>query len=974
MFLFGLILKNKRIMITKNIFIITSGIFIGLLFPGFFSGLMAQEVSLPVKTDTIVATMKASHTWVPGILFNATQVNSTGAVATVTSQDISTITTPSITNTLYGTLSGLTVGQGSGEPGLDNANLDIRGIGSFDNGGNNSAAIYVDGFQVDPTYFYNLPQSEIASISVLKDAASLVTFGMNGANGVVWVVTKKGVIGKPKITFNYEYGIGSPENINKPLNSYGYATLYNEAISNDNGDKWSPYYSQSQLQGYQNGTGTNVDWYSQSLRNSSPYTKGNLKFAGGDVHTQYNIIFDYLNQQGLYNVANTASTSNEIFNKYSLAGNLGFNWSIFEAKVDVNARLEDSKAPNYTSYFSTSPIWNNLASYPNNIYPVYDDSLHQHFSGTTTYPNNPVGSLNGLGWESDEIRWLVANFSLKERLDVITKGLYLNEAFSYFSKSQSNYNKTATYARYINGATTTTDITTPIVASGLGAYSQEDWKQTSVTLGYDRQFGKHAITSAVNYYASDLRGEFGNYIDQTYENLSGKANYTYNNRYVGEIGFSYFGDDAYAPGHQWHLYPAVSGAWIVSNEAFLKANQIVSSLKIRMSVGKTGNDNPGSGIYNNGRYLYQQYYNWTGSFYTGNSTPTQNGALNPIYTANPNLGPETSLKYNVGADLTLLNKIAVNMNVFMDKRSGIVTLNNTIPSDYGNNTLYSNIGKMTNKGAEISASYTDQVGEFTYKVNGMASFNQNRIDYMSEIPTAYPYNAQTGRAYGTPMGLESIGFYQTTDFNADGTLKSGIAVPAFGPVQPGDLRYKDLNGDGIIDQRDMTAVGKPVFPELTYSFGGNVAYKGFDLNVLFQGSGLSSFNLLSSNQTIPFVNYATIYAVAANAWAYYPAQGIDTRATATFPRLTTQSNPNNYQTSSFWMKNNDFLRLRNIELGYTFPSAFIKRANISKLRIFVSATNPITWSGLLTNYHIDPESYNGYPALKCINMGISANF
>lgn len=958
-------------MITKNIFIITSGIFIGLLFPAFFSGLMAQTV-LSAKSDTNAVSILKPATMVPGSLFNTTQVNNTGAVATVTSQDLSTITTPSITNTLYGRLSGLTVVQGSGEPGLDNANLDIRGIGSFDNGGYNSAAIYVDGFQVDPTYFYNLPQSEIASISVLKDAASLVTFGMNGANGVVWVVTKKGGIGKPKITFNYEYGIGSPENINKPLNSYGYATLYNEAISNDNGNKWSPYYSQSQLQAYQNGTGTNVDWYKQSLRNSSPYTKGNLKFTGGDIHTQYNILFDYLNQQGLYNVGNTAGTSNEQFNKYSLAGNLAFNYSIFEAKVDINARLEDSKAPNYTSYFSTSPIWNNLASYPNNIYPVYDDSLHQNFSGTTTYPNNPVGSLNGLGWESNETGWLVANFSLKERLDVITKGLYVNEAFSYLSNSMTTYNKTATYARYINGATTTTDKTTPIVASSLSDYSQEDWKQTSVTLGYDRQFGKHAITSAVNYYASDLKGNFSNYLDQTYENLSGKANYTYDNRYVVEIGFSYFGDDAYAPGSPWKLYPAISGAWIVSNESFLKANPVVSFLKIRASVGKTGNDNPGSGIYNNGRYLYQQYYGGSSSFYTGNSTPTSNSTLKQLYLAS-NIGPETSLKYNVGADLTLLNKIAVNMDVFMDKRSGIVTLNNTIPSDYGNNTLYSNIGKMTNKGAEISASYTDQVGEFMYKVNGMASFNQNRIDYMSEIPTAYPYNAQTGHAYGTPMGLESIGFYKTTDFNADGTLTSGIAVPAFGPVQPGDIRYKDLNGDGIIDQRDITAVGKP-FQELTYSFGGSVAYKGFDLNVLFQGSGLSSFNLLSSNQTIPFVNYATIHAIAANAWAYYPAQGIDTRATATFPRLTTQSNSNNYQTSSFWMKNNDFLRLRNVELGYTFPSAFKKRANISKLRIFISATNPITWSGLLTNYHIDPESYNGYPALKCINMGVSAHF
>jgi TonB-linked SusC/RagA family outer membrane protein len=942
------------------------------MFPAFFSGLKAQDVSLVANRDTIMAASHP-HTMISGSMFDATQVNNTGALSTIKSSGLSLISAPSVTNSLYGTLSGLTVGQGSGEPGFDHANLSIRGIGSFGYGGYNTAAVFVDGFQVDPNFLYNLPQSEIATISVLKDAASLVTFGMNGANGVIWVVTKKGEVGKLKVSFNYEDGIGRPENINKPLNSYGYATLYNEAISNDNGNVWNPYYSQSQLQAYQNGTGINTDWYQQALRSSTPYYKGNLKFTGGDIHTQYNIIFDYLNQQGLYNVGNTASTSNEQFNKYSLAGNLGFNWSIFEAKIDINTRLEDRKAPNYTSGFSTSLLWNDLAHDPNNIYPVYDDSLHQHFSGTTTYQNNPIGSLNGLGWESNEARWLMANFSLKERLDVITKGLYLNEAFSYLSYSLSTYNKTATYARYINGATTTTDKTSPIVASGLGANSQEDRKQTNVTLGYDRQFGKNAITSAVNFYASDYLGDFSNYLDQRYENLNGKINYTYDNRYVGEVGFSYFGNDAYAPGNQWKLYPAISGAWIASNESFLKANPVVSFLKLRASVGKTGGAYAGGNVYNGGRYLYQQYYGGGGYFYTGNTTPTQQSTLNPIYLASK-IGPETSLKYNVGMDMTLMKKLEVTMDFFMDKRSGIVVLNNTIPSDFGNNTLYSNLGRMTNKGFEVSASYTDQAGEVTYQVTGMASYNQNRIDYMSELLPAYSYNAQTGRPYGTPIGLEAIGFYQTTDFNADGSLKSGEPVPAFGSVQSGDIKYKDINGDGIIDQKDFTAVGKPAFPELTYSFGGRVMYKGFDLNVLFQGSGLSSLNLLSSNQTIPFVNYATVYANAVNAWAYYPAQGIDTRATATFPRLTTKSNPNNYQTSSFWMKNNDFLRLRNVELGYTFPKVFVKRVNISKLRVFVSATNPVTWSSVLKNYHIDPESYNGYPALKSINMGVSANF
>ncbi|MEI6754499.1 MAG: SusC/RagA family TonB-linked outer membrane protein [Paludibacter sp.] len=952
-------------MTTRKILMIASGVFIGQFFPAFLSGLRAQKV-LSAKSDSTSVNTSKSEIKIPGSLFNFGIVNNTAAVSTICNTELSCTKAPTISNSLYGKLLGLRVSQSSGEPGSDQAGMNIRGIGTF---GYTGIVYYVDGFQVDASYFFNLPQSAIASISVLKDAAALVSFGMQGANGVLWVQTQKGEIGKPKVSLNYEYGIGSPININKPLNSYAYANLYNQAISNDNGGVWSPFYTDTQLQGYQNGTGINVDWYSQALRNSAPYNKANLKFTGGDVHTKYNVLFDYLNQQGLYNVENTASTSNNQFNKYNMAGNLAFNYNIFEAKIDINARLEDRKGPNYGSSF----LMSNLATFPNNIYPVYDDSLHQHFSGTSIYPANPVGSLKGLGWTSNETRWLSANFSLKQKLDVITKGLYASEAYSFYSKSVSTYSKTADYARYQNGATTTTNQTTTILASSLGASSQEDWKQTALTLGYDRQFAKNAISAAVNFYTSDLSGDFSNYMNQTYENFNGRFNYTFDNRYVAEIGFSYYGCDAYAPGNKWKLYTAMSGAWIVSNESFLKNNPVISFLKARASYGTTGQYLTGASVYNGGRNIYQQYYGNTTTYYLGNGTPAANYGLTPVYYATI-IGPETSLKYNVGLEMTLLKKIDLSIDVFMDKRSGIVTLDNSIPGVLGNNIIYNNIGKMTNKGAEMTVAYSDRIGDFTFKVMGMATYYKNQIDFMAEIPPAFSYSAQTGRATVTPIGLEAIGFYQTTDFETNGSLKSGIAIPQFGKVQPGDLRYKDLNGDGLIDNTDITAIGKPTTPALTYSFGGDIAYKGFDLNVLFQGSGESSFSLLSSNQTIPFVNYATAYSIAETAWAYYPTQGIDTRASAMFPRLTTISNSNNYRASTFWQKNNDFLRLRNVELGYTLPSAIVKAAGISKLRLFVSTTNPVTLSKLLSDYHIDPESVNGYPTIKSTNMGVSVNF
>jgi TonB-linked SusC/RagA family outer membrane protein len=966
-------------------------LFVGTIFTLFAQQLMAQTSGVKTASDTSAAKTLPPSEVIPGRLFDYNRINSTGAVSTVSGDVLYSTPTPNLTNTLYGRLPGLTVTQGSGEPGADNASIGIRGVGTYSNGGignysngsngYNNFKIFVDGFEVNEDYFSYISPAEIESISILKDAAALATFGMRGANGVIWVTTKRGKIGKPTVQFEARTGFQSPTNINTPLNSYQYATLYNEAASNDAGDVWTPKYSATQLQAYQNGTGTDVDWYKEVLKSHTPYTDGDLAFNGGDSSARYNVVFDYANQQGLYNVANTDNTSNEQFARYNLRTNLNFNmFKIFEARVDLNGRIEDRKSPNYSS----PQLFSDLATYPSNIYPA---TVNGQYSGTALYPNNPYGSINGLGWISSETKILQANFGLREHLDFITPGLYLDEAVSISSNSIDSYDKTATYARYFNGVTTTTDKTTPTTASALNPVQQETWKQPTITLGYAHDFGKSHITSAVDYDESDYLGEglFG--YEYHYENISGKANYNYDNRYVAEFGFSSFGSDAYAPGNQWGFYPAVSGAWIVSNENFLKSNPIINFLKIRASVGKTGSSDSQStsnlsSYSTNGRYLYQQYYTATGQFYTGDGTPSQAGTLNPLFIANPGIFAEQSIKYNVGADLTLFKNLNMSLDAFMDKRSNIITLDNSIPGDFGDNLIFNNVGKMTDKGFEASVSYANKSGQVGYSLTGMASYNKNKIDYEAEIPTAYPYNAQTGRPYGTPIGLVATGFYQLSDFNADGSLKAGEPVPQFGKVQPGDIKYKDLNNDGKIDQTDVTSIGNSPFPTLTYSFGGDISYKGFDFSVFFQGTAGASVDILYTGpgsttlnpQTVAFVNNGNAYSIAQNAWAYYPDQGIDTRATATYPRLTTQGNPNNYQPSTFWMKSDDYLRIRNAEFGYTFNTAFLRSIKLSKLRVYVNAVNPVTWSSLLKYYHMDPESYTGYPALKSFNLGISATY
>lgn len=946
-------------------------------------GLLCSSIKAQTNKDTSVILQdyhsRISTTIEPGPLLKIPASQSVTALSTVSGATLFKTPVPNLTNTLYGRLPGLSTAQGSGEPGYDVATLYIRGVGSYDNP---VYTIYVDGFQTPSAYFQYLTPAEIESISILKDPLTLATFGMKGANGVIWVVTKRGMASKPKVQVQVVSGLQQAFNIDKPYGSYDYARLYNQAISNDNYSlngyqfNWTPTYSDAQLQAYKNGTGTNVDWYNQVLKKNGLYSDANVVFSGGDTTTKYGLVFDYMQQQGLYDVANTSRTSTAQIQRYEIRSNLDFNFfKIFEARVDLGGRIEDRRYPNYNG----PQLWQDMSRYPSNIYPVKDPVTGQ-WSGTTVFPNNPVASLKALGWASTHDRTLQANFNLKEKLDFITPGLYLNEAVSFNTWTRNSSSKTATYARFNNGVQTTTDKNTDIVANGSAPTDQYDWKQVNLSAGYDRKFGLHAFSAAVNYYASNYITDQGlnnlgqntsNNIFYHFENAGGRLHYTYDSRYILELGFGLSGSDNYAPGHRWGFYPAIAAGWLVSNESFLKDNKTINTLKIRASAGTSGNDQSLIG----GRYLYQQYYVTTGTYYTGTSL-TPNAGIVPSYAANPNIFAEKSMKVNIGVDATLFDHLSLTMDVFHDNRTGIVTLNNNLSALYGATPPYSNIGKMTNKGFEVSAGYENKIGALGYTIGVMAAYATNKILFQAEIPPVNSFSKTTGLPAGSAIGLQADGFYDISDFNADGTLKAGLPVPAFGAVQPGDIKYLDLDHNGKVDQNDVTRIGNPFYTSLTWSVNLGLSYKGFDAGALFQAASGNDINLLNAAyyQTVAFVNNGNVYPMQKNAWAYYPGQGIDTRATANYPRLTTKANTNNYQASSFWIKKGSFLRLRNVELGYTLSPSVLRRLHLDKLRIYVNAVNPVTWAYLLKHYDLDPETPSGYSGLKSFNAGISLTF
>ena len=907
----------------------------------------------------------------------------TSATVGISGEEVYTSPIPDFTKALEGKLPGLIVINQDGVPGSGTARMLIRGLGSYAEGvGTNTLKFFVDGFEVKSDYIDYLNAEEIESVQVLKDAAALSLYGMSGANGVILITTRRGTSSAPVINFQTRTGLQMPINVAQPLGSLDYANLYNQAWANDHDREWDPYYDFEAIGEYKNGTGIDVNWYDEVMKKTGSYTDAILSMRGGSDLAKYNVVLDYANQQGFLDVKNTDRTKNVSFVKYGVRTNIDMKLNkVLSAKVDISGRLEDRTRPNYDVY----SLMNDIMTYPSNIYPINDplstDPIST-YSGTTLYPNNPVASVNGIGWTTSRTKVLLANFRFREDLDVILPGLYMEQGFSFFSRTIGNTAKTRSYARYYNGVAQTSDQSTYLRSNGYWSSGKERWMQGNASIGWDRTADEHFLSAKLGGHISDYNGTGSQFYNWKYHyiNYNGFVNYTYDNRFAAELGFSYFGSDAYAPGKRFHFYPTASFAWLASNEDFLKGNETVTSLKIRTSAGLTGASESYVGIDSfttDGRYLYQQYYGWTGNFTTGPGPVFgEHSGLRPLFKANPDVKPEQSLKANLGVDATLFGKLSVTADYFFDNRTNILTLDNTLMDYNGTDIYYSNIGHMINQGLDMHFVYNDKAGELGYSVFGNLLFAKNKVLEMGEIPTKYGYNAATGHAYGSRMGLECIGFYESKDFDMDGEINMGQPVPLYGSVQPGDLKYRDKDGDGYIDDTDITKIGGPAYPHTVFSLGTELNWKGFDFSVLFTGALGGTVNLLDYPQWRTFENYGTAFEWAKGAWAFYPEAKLDTRETATYPRLSTGTNDNNYQASSFWIRKNNWLRLQNIELGYELSNiAAVRNAGLNRCRVYVNAYNILTLSSLLWNCKMDPETANySYPATQSVNIGLQLTF
>lgn len=877
----------------------------------------------------------------------------TGAVSSVKGNELKSFV-PNIANMLNGQIPGLVVQQWGCEPGADSPAMNARGVNTYGSG--TGLFIVIDGFQSTEAYFQQLTPQEIESITLLKDASATAIYGSKGANGVLLITTKRGTSDKIKINFSIQSGFQQPLRLPEFLGAYDYATLYNEALVNDGK---SPFYTPMDLEAYKTGNDPifhpDVDWYGTILRKAAPITNYNFTASGSNEYFRYFVLLNVLDDRSLYRKAGNVSdfSKNGTYTRYNFRTNIDVKLSKrLQGAVTLGGTIGDKTNPGTSE--NTSGMFDLMSSIAPNAFPVYVST--GMYGGNSMY-SNPLGDLMQTGYTSYNGRSLQAIFQLKGDLGFITPGLSVNGAVGFNTYFKSYSKKSRQYARYSVDRDNADEIIYTTYGQNTSLAGDESsssqWRDYSLqaSLNYNRTFnGLHNIDAI-------YLGSYNDYVvtgtDLSYKNIAmgGRVTYSYDKRYIGEFSFGYNGTENFPKGHRFGFFPAGSLGWILSNEAFLKGNPILNYLKLRASYGIVGNDNIG-GI----RYMFDQYYDGYG-YHLGNSNNVQDGLVQGKL-ANPDVTWEKEKKFNVGFEATLVNKIDVSFDYFIQKRSNILSQPyRTVPDYLGISRPDINIGKVGNKGLETSIRYNG-IGkkDLTYFVETSLWYAKNKVVYNAEAIQENEYLYGTGRIVGQPFVLEAIGFFK----DEDDILKS--PTQTFTDVRPGDIKYKDQNKDGKIDSNDYYPIGYTSMPQITLGLHGGITFKGFDMDIFFQGA---------ANRTVycggkyyhAFQNDAKVSSIALGRWTP------ETAETATYPRLSSENNLNNYQASSFWQKNGNFLKLRSLEIGYTLPFQLSRKINLEKVRIFANGTNLFSLDHM--DGFTDPETMSGYPALRTISFGLS---
>ena len=949
----------------------------------------------------------------------------TGSIATITTKDLKQSPTANINNALAGRMPGLLVNQFSGgEPGNDAAQLNIRGISTY---GQSGVIMIVDGIERDMSY---LAPDEIETFTILKDASATAPYGIRGANGVIVVTTKRGRKGeKPTVDFKASVGISEPIRYPDYLGSADYATLYNEAMLNDNpslaADSPS-LFTQTAIDNYRrakgdnsDGLGYNWDYFDYAFQ-PSVLQDYSLSVRGGTDRARYFILGSYYKQGGNYKHSNSDNANN--FLRYNFRANVDVDATKrLKISVDLGARVTEytypgATAANIISLANTQPPYLPIVL-PNNGNEVNQGDFEENggylLYADNDYRYNMLGQLSRSGFSKRTRRYLQGSFKLSHDLDFITEGLSIAAQFSYDTFNQHTINNSVP-------THSTGNLTYPGYSTWMlpEEYSIDEWKNNSaywiqngsyVTANQrttdDAQgnslshanpegtsrfqarldFGDHNVTAMVLYYMQNKI--VGKEVPYRYMGFSGRATYDYKNKYLFEFNIGYNGSENFARGHRFGVFPAGSIGWVVSQEEFMKNVRWIDHLKLRASYGLVGNDQMGST-----RFAYLQYYT-SGSnmnIYFGENKKAFGTTLIEGIFANPSLTWEKARKFNFGIDAEFFHqRLTLSVDVFKEHRYDILTSLNTddklgFPYIVGQTAPIVNSGIVDNRGIEFQLGWDGRIGQhFRYWIRPNFTFARNKVKFCNEISYVdsngrdCPWRYQTGRRVGENFCYIFDHFVADQD-EADrlNAMNGGSGFAIWGPVQPGDVVYKDMNGDGVVNNYDRAAVGNPRTPEIQYGIPVGLSYKGFDFSMLWQGSALCSVQL-SGPAVWDFPLYdqsrtGKVRKMHLNRWTP------ETAATATYPALHYGIHNNNKQQySSLFLYDASYIRLKNVEIGYTLPKAWTSKAGIQSVRIYAQGQNLLTFDRL-GDVDMDPEIKNGdgswFPVQRVVNLGINMTF
>ncbi len=926
------------------------------------AGYTAKEQACDGKGDLFVTLMPEKYVDVLWGKIKAEHV--TGAVSYISGDELKSLPGVNRKNVLGGRLTGLTVQQSDGEPGLESSSIYIRGLRTL-GGAQQTPYVLVDGYWRNDAAYLN--PNDIESITVLKDAASTAIYGLRGGNGVVLITTKRGKEEPVKVSLDAKYGLQTPTRIPKYLDSYHFAQLYNEALRNQGKEV---KYDESVLEAYRTGSDPyhhpNIDWAKEFLKDYSTQQDYNLSIRGGNKSVRYYASAGYIKNTGLYNVDDTVNTydTNLDFEMYRLRSNIDVQVTkALQVSMEIGGRQEKRNYPGLRSN-SSERIFTVLYQLPPNAFPVFNED--RSLAGTSQYTNNPYGLLNYNGYSIYNVRNTDAAFKTRYDMSGWVKGLSFRGSVSfdsYFEQTISRNKGFVVYEGSMEKEWGEKDPATQQNSSSVG----DNQRIFDIQAGFDynRGFGKHALSGTLFAEQTSFAGD-GSVMPHYYRGIMGRANYAFNNRYLAEVSFAYQGSEQTSDQERYVLFPAVSAGWVLSEESFLRGSSLISFLKIRVSHGLTGNDS------NIGYFQKLSFFEKSGSYLIGDNLQSYGGYREGVL-GNPAITSEKTKKTNIGVDAAFFNnRLSLSGDVFYEKTTGIIVELNSIPRMLGTIDIPSgNAGVVENKGFELSLDYIDHIGEFHYGASGNFSFAKNEIIDMQEQNYPYPFNYRTGHPIGSQFGLQSLGFFHDDD------EISNSPVQTYGIVRPGDLKYKDLTDDDKIDIDDVSYIGKSWMPEMVYGFSLDFAWKGFDLNVLFEGVGQVSKKLSDQAYWEFYPNgLGKVMEHHLDRWAYDPGSGIDTRASATYPRLSIEGeNTNNKSPNSdFWLKDASYLRFKSAEIGYSLPAGVLKYLHLSKLRIFATGYNLFTFDKMNV---IDPESPGDgitYPIQRIFNMGVTVQF